>query len=845
MRLRATRTFVVEPSIPHELAALKRLASNLYWTWNTDAVALFERIDRDLWELTGHNPVALLQRVAPERWHTLAEDEGFADHLRRIDEALTAYLERPPLLRVDGADERQPIAYFSLEFALSESLPNYSGGLGVLAGDHLRSASDLGLPLVGVGLLYHEGYFQQHLGADGWQHEDYVTMDLAAQPLQPVRSTNGDLLTIEVPIDGRNVVVRIWRLDVGKVPLFLLDTRLDANTEADHALSGRLYGGDNDLRVRQEIVLGVGGVRALHAMGLVPAVCHMNEGHSSLLGLERIRMLMEANGVSFEEARLPVSGATAFTTHTAVAAGIDLFPPELVMRYLGEYAAGMGLDAKGLLGLGRTNPEDAAEPFSMAMLGLRLSGFRNGVSKLHQSVSQKLWEADWPLVPVERIPIDAVTNGVHLPAWVGHEMADVFDRYIGPGWRDDPVGADWARVHHVPDDELWHVHERQRERLITRARSQQAKAFMRRGLSPTTSGSGRALDPRTLTIAFARRFAGYKRATLLFRDPARLAAILNNADRPVQFIFAGKAHPKDEPAKALIRDVVEFSARPEFRDRLVLLEGYDVELARVLVQGADVWLNNPLRPLEASGTSGMKACANGAIHMSVMDGWWWEAYKPGLGWAIGRQHTEDDPEAQDAFDVESIYNLLENEVTTAFYGRDADGIPVDWVRRMKASIAAFSPVFNTSRMVGEYAAKAYSPAANRWDHLRSNSLAPARALAAWLERVRAGWQEVTLGEVSVSPIPGGQSITVRLHPGRLLPGDLMVRAYFGPTSADTFVQAENVAALPFISQAEDGTCLFGGELRPSAGGRTGYNVCILPCHPDLHDPYAPQLAHWA
>ena len=740
----------------------------------------------------------------------------------------------------------EPVAYFSLEFALTESLPNYSGGLGVLAGDHLKAASDLGIPLVGVGLLYHEGYFRQTLGADGWQREEYQLIDVAQQPLKPVLNGEGNRLTITIPVDGRTVSAQVWRLDVGKVPLYLLDTDNAENGENDRQLTGRLYGGDSELRIQQEMVLGIGGVRALRAMGLNPSVCHMNEGHSSLLGMERIRTLMEEQGASLPEASLPVTAATAFTTHTAVAAGIDLFPPDLVRRYLAEYGRAMGLDEQTLLGLGRTNPLDESEPFSMAMLGLRLSGFRNGVSKLHGTVSQRLWESAWPALPLEQVPIDSVTNGVHLPTWVANDIGEIYDRYVGHSWRDDPSNANWAGVSEVPDEELWTTHERQRARLIHRARTQHAETLMSRGLSDTTGAVSAKLDPTAMTIGFARRFAGYKRATLLFRNPDRLAAILNRADRPVQFIFAGKAHPRDEPAKALIREVMQLSARPEFQGRLVLLERYDVELARALVQGCDIWLNTPVRPLEASGTSGMKACANGAIHMSVMDGWWWEAYKPGLGWKVGRSQLDDDPEAQDAFDSESIYDLLEHEVTNAFYERDSIGVPREWVARMKASIAAFAPVFNTSRMVAEYATKAYAPAAASWHALTADGLAAAREQARWIENTRAAWAAIKIHDVSHEVAEDGRlMIRVQLHPGGLTAQDLRVEAIYGSSQEDGLLTQEGIAPLTADETSAEGELLYSGSAPIVSGGRKGYTIRVLPAHPHLHDPLSTGLVVWA
>jgi len=850
MRLRASRSIVVEPALPAALEPLRRIAGNLAWSWHTDAVALFERIDREAWESTGHNPVRLIQIVPPETWERLAEDAGFLAHLDRVCLEFESYMARPALVSVAGTSEREVIAYFSLEFALTESLPTYSGGLGALAGDHLKSASDLGLPLVGVGLFYHQGYFRQHLGPDGWQHEEYSDIDLASQPLRPAVDARGEPVRVGVPFDGREVYAQVWRLDVGKTPLLLLDTNTEPNSVADRLITARLYGGDTETRIQQEMVLGIGGVRALHALDFRPAVCHMNEGHSALLGFERIRMLMEEAGASFAEARLPVTSATAFTTHTAVAAGIDLFSPDLLRHYLGGYAASMGLDDRAFLGLGRTNPGDETEPFSMALLGLRLSGYKNGVSKLHQRVSRRLWESTWPNLPLSQIPIEAVTNGVHLPTWVAHEIGGLYDRYVGPNWRDNPVGAEWQRIEDVPDEEIWRAHELQRERLVVRARALHAEDLARRGQAVTGGRDGQPLDSGTLTIGFARRFAGYKRATLLFRDPERLAAIVNHPERPVQFVFAGKAHPRDEPAKALIREVLQVSRRPEFQDRIVLLEGYDVDLARSLVRGADVWLNTPLRPLEASGTSGMKAVANGGLHMSVLDGWWWEAYRPGLGWAIGRDRLDDDPEAQDAYDAASVYDLIENELAPSYYERDADGIPRQWVARMKASIAAFAPVFNTSRMVAEYAETAYANAAASWGRLRDEGMAEARDQAAWLERVTAGWGDVKICAVDDDGAEQGRAdtplnVSVQVHPGLLAPGDLRLDVVSGPVAPSGELSISETERLEFIEQRTDGVCTFRGRFAPCGGGRMGYAIRVLPHHRSLHHPLGTGFVLWA
>jgi starch phosphorylase len=576
----------------------------------------------------------------------------------------------------------------------------------------------------------------------------------------------------------------------------------------------------------------------------------MNEGHSALLGVERIRMMMEESGLSFEEARLPVSAATTFTTHTAVAAGIDLFPPDLVTRYLGPYYSHLGLDDRAFLGLGRVRPEDEQEPFSMAVLGIRLSGFRNGVSRLHGVVSRRLWESAWPNLPQEEIPIGAITNGIHLGTWVAHDLAELYDGALGPAWQDEPERQDvWSELAGIDDDVLWRAHERLREQLVVRARDQYRETAARLGLTPA-SAPHMPLDAAALTIGFARRFASYKRATLLFRDLERLERIVNDPERPVQFIFAGKAHPRDEAGKQLIREVVEHSRRAEFRDRLIVLERYDVELARALVQGCDVWLNTPLRPLEASGTSGMKAAANGALQLSVLDGWWAEAYEPGLGWAIGGESGVEDPEVQDALDAASLYELLEHEVAPLFYEREAGGLPVRWIGTMKRSIAAFAPRFNTARMAQDYAQLAYTPAADAWTRLRRDNKAPARQLAAWLRTVREHWDAVKILDVQDSiegdlPVTAPVSLQVQAHLGSLSPADLQFHVVHGPAAPDSTLTPAGTAALWLESRAEDGICHYQGTFEPAARGRVGYAIRVLPHHPELRNPFDTGLVLWA
>jgi len=837
---------MVEPALPKPLSGLAAVAENLFWTWNTDAQALFERIDPAAWEASNHNPVRLLQGAPHERLVELAADEAFVQHLGRVADSLNMYLARPAAATVPGTSKQEVIAYFSLEFALTESFPNYSGGLGVLAGDHLKSASDLGLPLVGVGLLYYEGYFHQALGADGWQDEEYTPIELGSQPAHLLRDDAGQPITVAVPFAGRDLQAALWQIDVGQTPLILLDANIDANSPQDRTICSRLYGGDLEMRIQQEMLLGIGGVRAIQALGLQAAVCHMNEGHSALLAVERVRMLMEESGAGFDEARLPVAAATVFTTHTAVAAGIDLFPPELVRRHLGHYYSQLGLDDHTFIGFGRTNPNDDHEPFSMALLGLRFSGFRNGVSKLHRRVSQHLWQSAWPNLPEDQVPIASVTNGVHLPTWVAHEIGGLYDEALGPAWRDEPASAAmWERVQDIPNESLWSAHVRQRRRLLERAGAQQRETAARGGVPAPA-----ALDPEALTIGFARRFAGYKRATLLFRDPARLAEIVSRLDRPVQFIFSGKAHPRDEQAKQLIREVLQYSRRPEFRGSIVLLERYDVDLARSLVQGCDAWLNTPLRPLEASGTSGMKAVANGALHISVKDGWWWEGFVPGLGWAIGNDRLDDDPEVQDALDAASLYDILENEVVPLFYERDQLGMPQEWVRRMKGSIAAYAPVFNSSRMVAEYAEGAYTPSAESWRWLRADGLREAREQRAWLERVRGVWDSLRVLSVDddahvevVSDTP--IRVRVGIDPGDIDPGDLRVDLVLGAVDSAGQLREERTVRMERLSPGEDRVVRFEASVVPGRGGRLGYAIRVVPDRAGLHDPFAAGMVHWA
>jgi starch phosphorylase len=622
---------------------LHELAYNLRWTWNHDSIDLFRRLDPDLWETTGHNPVAMLGEISQHQLEDLAQDEGFLLQLERVSEQLKDFMAAPTWYgKQYGAGSGLTVAYFSAEYGINECMPIYSGGLGILAGCTLKAAAELGLPFVGVGLMYQVGYFRQVLDVGGWQGELYPVNDFYRMPCRLVRREDGVPVTIRVGFPGRMVAAQIWEAQVGRVRLYLLDTNVEENSPEDRTITSELYGGDVETRIQQEIVLGIGGVQALHELDIHPAVYHMNEGHSAFMALERARRCMESRNVPFEVALEATRAGNLFTTHTPVPAGIDLFSPELMDKYFGGYYPSLGISRKDFLALGRENPNDKAEPFSMAVLAFRAAASANGVSRLHGEVSRKMWQLLWPGVPEDEIPISHVTNGIHPRSWISAELAELFDRYLGRRWVEDPADQTvWERIDRIPAEELWRTHERRRERLVAFARRRLRQQLVRR--QATMAEIERAeevLNPGVLTIGFARRFATYKRADLLLHDPERLARIVSNEERPVQIIFSGKAHPKDTPGKELIRQLIQLiKEEEEFRRHIVFIDDYDMAVCRYMVQGVDLWLNTPRRLYEASGTSGMKASLNGALNMSILDGWWDEAYQPGIGWAIGKDRA--------------------------------------------------------------------------------------------------------------------------------------------------------------------------------------------------------------
>ncbi len=854
-------TFTVVPRLPVQLEALRKLAYNLRWSWNHDTIALFRRLDSDLWETTGHNPVRMLGCIDQRRLEEAAADESFLAYLERVERDFDSYLEgnlswfRKAYSNVD----KPLIAYFSAEFGLTECLSIFAGGLGILAGDHLKSASDLGVPLVGVGLLYQQGYFRQYLNIAGWQQEAYEDNDFHNLPITLERGADGKPLTVEISYPGSNIIAQIWRVLVGRVTLYLLDTNIPANyRREDRDITDQLYGGDLENRIRQEILLGIGGCRALEALGIHPTVYHMNEGHSAFLSLELTQRFMEKCRLSFNEAKELASAALIFTTHTPVEAGHDYFPAELMDRYFSEYIKKLGIERRELLGLGRRNPTNEAEHFCMTILALQMAAFSNGVSLLHGQVSRKLWQSVWPDVPENDIPITHVTNGVHFRSWISEEMNQLYDRYLGPTWRDQPAEqVAWRRIESIPSEELWRTHERRRERLVAFARKRLHNQLDRSGSSPADiKAAEEVLDPETLTIGFARRFATYKRGTLLLRDKERLGKLLNDPNCPVQIIYAGKAHPRDDAGKELIQEIISLARQPEFRRRMVFLEDYDMSVGRYLVQGVDVWLNTPLRPNEACGTSGMKALANGVLNISTLDGWWNEVFyphdqdSPAIGWAIGQGETYPDMDYQDQVESEALYGILERDVIPTFYDRRADGLPRRWISLMKSSIGHLCHRFNTNRMVTEYYQSYYRLAHANHQRLLGDDAARTKSLAASMARIRKAWPQIhvkILDSTLPAEIPVGENVhfRARVQTGQLSNEDLKVELYAGKLNADGEIVEAVVTEMKCSKQEKD-ACIYEVTAVPTVGsGRHGYTIRVTPHHPDLQKPFVSGLITWA
>jgi glycogen phosphorylase len=841
--VKALRSFTVRPSLPPELSALEELAFNLRWSWDDRTRDLFRWVDPDLWDASVHDPVRMLGLVSRERLEALAVDNGFQRFLGEVRDELRRYLEGDRWFQTRDSGPLRLVAYFSPEFGLAEAVPQYSGGLGVLAGDHLKSASDLGVPMVGVGLLYRHGYFRQSLNADGWQEERYPSLNPHIMAL-----TLCEGVRVTVDLAGLPLVAQVWRANVGRVPLYFLDADVDENSDEMRAVTDQLYGGDTEHRLRQEILLGMGGVRALQAVGVPAQVFHTNEGHAGFLGLERIRQLVTKGELTYREAIEAVRAGCIFTTHTPVPAGIDRFPRELMEKYFSSWCHEVGIGVDDLIALGH-RPEDAPdEPFNMAVMGLRLAGRSNAVSQLHGEVSRDMFGDLWPDLPADEAPIGSITNGVHAHTWTSPEIDDLLTRYVRPEWYEADA-TQWARVHEAPDDELWRAREQGRERLVAFVRRR-----LRDGLSTHANSSGgmwadEALDPRVLTVGFARRFATYKRANLLLSQPERLRALLLSPERPVQFVFAGKAHPADEAGKEMIRQIVTFAHDLDIRHRFVFLDDYDIAVARALYQGADVWLNNPRRPQEACGTSGMKAALNGGLNLSILDGWWNEMFDGHNGWTVPSAEQVEDLGWRDELEANSLFDLLENQVVPLFYDRLGGPAPGRWTAKIKRSLASLGPRVTAARMLRDYVEDLYEPTADRLERLDAEGSARARQLAEWKLRVRDGWHSVHVDRVeadaTAAELGAQRSVEAVVALGDLTPADVDVQLLHGPVGPADELTERSVASMDHQGAVDEHHDRYRGSFALDSAGRYGFTVRIVPHHPDLVSTAEVGLAAWA
>ena len=845
--MKALRRFIVRPQLPEALAPLGELIRNLRWSWHPASQDLFADIDRGLWEKFEGDPLKLLGAVPKDRLRQLSTDQGFLDRVHALHADLQVYLTSPRWYQQqererDAGQLPTGIAYYSMEFGITEVLPNYSGGLGILAGDHLKSASDLGLPLIGIGLLYRHGYFWQSLSADGWQEEHYPAHDPQGLPIDLVRTSDGEEVIVSIPMpEGRNMVARIWRADVGRIPLLLLDTDIEANDDELRQTTDKLYGGDQNHRIKQELLLGIGGVRAVRAFVEISGrpqteVFHMNEGHAGFLGLERIRTLQDTDGMSFAEALTVVRAGTVFTTHTPVPAGIDRFPMELVRHYLDGDPNGAsrmlpGLQVQDVLALGA---EDDPGRFNMAHMGLRLAQRANGVAKLHGAVSRAMFAPLYPGFAPDEVPIGSVTNGVHLPTWAAREMYDVAGDMSE--WRDLASADEWPGGDRVDNGRLWTLRNTLRSRLVDMARDTARQSWLLRGASEAELGWTRSiLDPGVLTIGFARRVSTYKRLTLMLRDPVRLKKLLLDPDRPIQLVIAGKAHPADDGGKRFIQEMVKFADDPAIRHRIVFLADYDMGMAAVLCAGADVWLNNPIRPQEASGTSGMKAALNGVLNLSISDGWWDELFDGRDGWTIASANVQDETRRDD-LEATALYELVESRVVPLFYDRPYNDRPDGWVDMIRHTLGYLGPRVQATRMLRDYVNGYYGPAAAAVHTLAADPLL-AKAFTAWKNMVRAAWPQVRVVNVDASGIgqePSlGNVMTLRayLELGGLTEHDVQVQVVTGAVDETENLSDTETTDMQYVGNGEGHR--FQAEVALERPGAIGYTVRAIPRHPLL------------
>lgn len=825
----------VAPTIPGELEFIETLSRNLWWCWNHDAIELFRRIDLVLWRTVAHNPIQFLNEIPQKRLEELTEDDGFLSHLDQVKERFEAEV----LHSVNGdAEARRSncIAYFSLEFGVHESVRLYAGGLGCLAGDHLKSASDMDLPLVGVGLFYRQGYFRQYLNEQGLQQESFLENEIHRLPVKPAFGAGNVPLQVSIPLPEGQLRASVWRMDVGRIALFLLDSNIVENPPELRGITARLYDADRRTRLCQELLLGLGGFRAIVALGYNPSVCHMNEGHAAFASFGRIEHLTKNQGIALDEALQIVSRTNVFTTHTPVPAGHEYFSVDMARPHFAALQKEIGIPQDQMISWGHSAGDGKQHEVCMTVLGLRMAQFSNGVSKLHGHVERKMWGQLWPERPEDEIPIRHITNGIHIASWVSGDNVRIFDKYLGPEWRDNPADHGvLSRVARIPDEELWKAHELGRSRLVRTAREIAERQFAARSATHAEiSQMKSALHSDALTIGFARRFASYKRASLILKNLDRLAAILTDKERPAQIIFAGKAHPADGAGKDLIRQIVELAGKANVRQKIVFLEDYDIRMARYLVQGVDVWLNTPRRPQEASGTSGMKAGVNGILNLSILDGWWDEGYSPEAGWAIGGGEEYENTEYQDSVESQALYNLLENEIVPLFYDRKDGDIPRGWTKMMKAAIRTVMARFTSHRMLSEYATMFYGPAMREHGALLADDMKRARALVRQHERLASLWKHVKIArprpeqDMSALHVGAHYKVSTEAHLGELRPDEVDMEVYYA------LVDTEN---RPFESQskkmdvAEDmggGKYRYRCEIACDRTGRYGFTARVMP-----------------
>ena len=843
----------VNPQLPKRIEGLATVANNLWWSWNTEFLRLFKQIDGDLWETVQKNPIKFLRQVSQEKLEKITKDGKFLRDYDQIMENFDDYINSKSTWysRNYPENDNDLIAYFSAEYGLDQILPIYSGGLGILSGDHLKSASDLGIPLVAVGLLYKNGYFHQKINGNGEQETEYKKIDLASLPIKTVKDKEGNNLILFVKLPKRRLYLKVWKLDVGRVSLYLMDSDIEENNEEYRNITTTLYGGDQEMRISQEIVLGMAGVVLLRKLGLNATIYHMNEGHSSFLILQLIKDIMRAKEVSFEIARDIVTSKTVFTTHTPVPAGNDIFPLSLIEKYFKDYWDRLGISKEEFLEMGmEANPKPNAG-FNMGILALKVAGKKNGVSKLHGAVSRELFNNVWPEIAADESPITYVTNGIHTCSWLAPNLKEIYNEYLIPYWQDSIYkDSTWEKIENIPDEKLWYAHLERKQKFMIKAKENITERLKRSGYSYNEINEITSkLNPQALTIGFARRFATYKRATLLFRDLERITQILNNNERPVQIIIAGKAHPRDVEGQELIKYIHEISMKPQFKGKVFLLENYNLELSHYLVSGVDVWLNTPRRPMEASGTSGQKASVNGVVNFSILDGWWAEGYNQKNGWAIGTNAEYDNYDVQDNNDCQSIYQILENKIIPAYYEKDKKGISGKWLEYMKNSIISTGGKYSTARMLVDYTTKLYMPLTNLY-HNYYESLEDVTSYNEWKKDIYKNWKDIEITEennMDDIAIDAGNKIevTCKVKLPNILKENIEAQVYYGKIKENGVL--EKIAVIPMNRIAKDEEnkiYTYKAKIELTTGGEYGYTFRVMPKHEMLLDSENLNLVKW-